>query len=244
MTLTKREGIPSLREFVLTKKQKNIKELTEIGTKWVKVSADNRLTYEIDWLGVPIIQTPEDLILMQELIFSVRPDFIVELGIAHGGSLIYYASLLELLDKGKVIGVDIEIREHNRKVIEAHSLFKRIELIEGDSVSTKTVEEVKKRIPVNSRVIVCLDSDHTKPHVLKELVLYEILVPQDCYIVVFDTNTSDLAKDGICDSKYIDNGPEEAIREFLEKNNDFRIDEEYNKLYISYSPNGYLRRIK
>ena len=243
------ENIPSLRKYVLTKDDKNVKELEEVGLKWTKVSAENRLSYEIDWLGVPVIQTPEDLILMQELIFKVQPDVIIETGIAHGGSLIYYASILELLnqgnlDKGRVIGVDIETREHNRKVIEVHPMFKRITMIEGDSTSNKTIREIKKKAPKNSRIIVCLDSDHTKVHVLKELELYKDLVVRGCYIVVFDTITSKLSKLGILDNKYISNGPKEAVDEFLKINGDFVIDEYYNKLYISYSPNGYLKRIK
>lgn len=240
----KYNNIPSLRKYVLTKDDKNTKELEEVGLRWAKVSVENRLSYEIDWLGVPVIQTPEDLILMQELIFRVQPDFIIESGIAHGGSLIFYASLMELLNKGKVIGVDIEIREHNRKVIEAHPLYKRIEMIEGDSVSDETIQEIRRRVPADSNVIVCLDSDHTKAHVLKELQLYQDFVVPGCYIVVFDTNTSKLAELGACDKKYINNGPKEAVDEFLEINNDFDIDEQYNKLYVSYNPDGYLRRIK
>ena len=236
------EKIPSLREYVLTKKDKSTKELEEAGLQWARVSEENRLSYEIDWLGVPVIQTPEDLILMQELIFKVQPDIIIETGIAHGGSLIYYASIMELLDKGKVVGVDIEIREHNRKVIEAHPLFKRIEMIEGDSVSEKTLQEVRKRIPKNSKAIVCLDSDHTKVHVLRELELYQEFVVPGCYIVVFDTNTSKLAELGVFDKKYINNGPKEAIDEFLKNNDNFEIDEHYNKLYTSYTLNGFLRR--
>lgn len=238
------EKIPSLRKYVLTKDDKNTKELEELGLKWARVSEENRLSYEIDWLGVPVIQTPEDLILMQELIFNVQPDFIIESGIAHGGGLIYYASLMELLNKGKVIGVDIDIREYNRKVIEAHPLFKRIEMIEGDSVSDETVREVRKRIPENSKVIVCLDSDHSKAHVLRELQIYQDFVVPGCYIVVFDTNTSRLAELGVCDKKYINNGPKEAVEEFLKMNDNFEIDKSYNKLYVSYNPDGYLRRIK
>ena len=239
------KDIPSLRKYVLTKENKNIRDLEETALKWTKISAENRLDYEIDWLGVPVIQTPEDLILIQELIFNVQPDVIIETGIAHGGGLIYYASLMELLNKsGKVIGVDIEIREHNKKAIEAHPLFKRIELIEGDSVSDETIQEVRKRIPENSKVIVCLDSDHTKAHVLKELELYHDFVIPGCYIVVFDTNTSKLAELGVFDKRYIHNGPKEAVDDFLNTHNDFEIDINYNKLYISTSPDGYLRRIK
>lgn len=238
------KNIPSLRKYVLTKKDKNIKKLKEVGLKWTKVSAENRLSYETDWLGVPVIQTPEDLVLMQELIFKVKPDFIIETGIAHGGGLVYCASLMELLNKGKVIGVDIEIREHNRKVIEAHPLFKRIEMIEGDSTSEEIIQKIKKKIPENSKVIVCLDSNHTKDHVLKELELYQEFVMPGCYIVVCDTNTSKLAELGATDKKYINNSPKEAVDEFLKKNNSFVIDKEFNKFFINYNPDGYLKRIK
>jgi len=236
------QNIPSLRKYVLTKKDKNIKELEEVGLKWTKVWAENRLSYENDWLGIPVIQSPIDLMLMQELVFKVQPDVIIETGIAHGGGLVFYASLMELLNKGKVIGIDIDIREHNRKVIEVHPLFKRIAMIEGDSVSEKTLQEVRKRIPKNSKVIVCLDSDHTKAHVLRELELYQEFVVPGCYIVVFDTNTSKLAELGVFDKKYTNNGPKEAVNEFLRINNDFEIDKSYNKLFVSYCPNGFLRR--
>lgn len=236
------KNITSLRKYVRIKENKDIRELEEVATKWVKVSAENRLSYEIDWLGVPIIQTPEDMVLMQELIFKIQPDIIIETGIAHGGSLIYYASLLELLGKGKVIGVDIEIREHNRKVLERHPMFKRIELIEGSSISEEIIKKLEKMVPKDSKVIVCLDSNHTKNHVFKELQLYSSFVNLGGYIVVFDTNTSRLAKLGICEKIYLNNGPKEAVEDFLKVNNNFEIDKHYNKLYISYSPNGYLRR--
>lgn len=133
------ENIPSLRKYVSTKENKNIKELKETAIKWAKVSAENRLTYEIDWLGVPIIQTTEDMILMQELIFKIQSDIIIETGVARGISLIYYDSLLELLIKGKIIGIDIEIREDNRKVIERHPTLKRIKLIRINSVSEEII---------------------------------------------------------------------------------------------------------
>jgi len=237
-------NIPPLRKNVLTRKDKNTQQLEKVGLQWIKVAAENRLSYEIDWLGVPVIQAPEDLILMQELIFNVRPDIIIETGIAHGGGLVYYASIMELLNKGRVIGIDIEIREHNRKVIEAHPLYKRIEMIEGDSVSDETVREVKRRIAANSTVIVCLDSDHTKPHVFKELQLYQQFVRPGGYIVVFDTVVSELAKLGADDKEYINNGPKEAIDQFLVMNSNFKIDEQFNKLYVSSSLNGYLKRIE
>lgn len=242
--MNKYENITSLRKYVRIKENKNIKDLEETAIRWLKVSAENRLSYEIDWLGVPIIQTPEDMILMQELIFKIQPDVIIESGIAHGGSLIYYASLMELIGEGNIIGIDIEIREHNRKVIEKHPMFKRIKLIEGSSISEETIEKIRKIVPKNSKVIVCLDSNHTKNHVFKELQLYKSFVNPGSYIVVFDTSSSKLAEIGALNKIYLNNGPMEAVIEFLEMNNDFKIDQRYNKLYISSSPNGYLKRIK
>ena len=241
--MTTYENLPSLRKYVLTEENKNLPELEKAAAEWTKVSQKNKLVYEIDWLGVPIIQTAQDMILMQELIFKIKPDIIIDVGLAHGGSLIYYSSLLELLGNGKVIGVDIDIREHNRKVIEAHPLFKRIELIEGSSISEKVINEIEKRLPKNPKIIVCLDSNHKKNHVLEELKLYQKFVNKGSYLVVFDTNTSDLVKLGACEEEYRDNGPKEAIEEFLRINNDFEIDKDYNKLFISCSPDGYLKRV-
>ncbi len=238
------KNIPSLKKYVLTKKDKNIKKLEKAGMKWAKECEENHLSYEIEWLGVPVIQTPEDLVLLQELIFKLQPDFILEIGIAHGGGMIFEASLLELLGKGKVIGVDIEIREHNKKVIEMHPLVKRIEMIQGNSISKEVIKEIKKRIPKSSKVIVCLDSNHAKPHVLRELELYQDFVLPGSYIVVFDTISSDLAKLGASKKIYIDNGPGEAVNEFLKKNNNFKIDKQFNKLYCSHNKDGYLKRVK
>lgn len=238
------KNILSLRKYVRIKNDKNIKKLEKIGSEWVKISASNRLSYEIDWLGIPVIQTPEDLVLMQELIFKLQPDFIIETGIAHGGSLIYYASLMEILRKGKIIGIDIGIRKHNKKAIESHPLFKRIKMIEGDSVSDETIQKVKKLVSPKLKIIICLDSNHKKDHVLKELEVYQGFVHKGGYIVVFDTISSKLAEKGVADRSYINNGPMEAIDAFLKKNKDFEIDKKYNKLYISYNPNGYLKRIK
>ncbi len=179
---------------------------------------------------------------MQELIFKIQPDVIIETGNVYGSSLIYYTLLLGLLDKGKVIGIDIEIREHNRRVIERHPMFNRIELIEGSSIFEEIIEEIRKMVPKDSKVIVCLDSNHIKNHVLKELQLYNNFVNLGSYIVVSDTITSKMARLGACEKRYINNGPKEAVEDFLKVNNNFEIDKHYNKLYISYSPNGYLRR--
>ena len=242
--MSKYSKVISSRKHVGVLQNKNIEELDCAGIEWIKASANNRLPYEIDWLGVPVIQTPEDLVLMQELIFKVKPDFIIETGIAHGGGLIFYASLMELLGKGKVIGVDIEIREHNRKAIKSHPLFKRIEIIEANSTSFDTILRVKSRIPMGSKVIICLDSDHTKLHVLNELESYQSMISIGGYFVVFDTVSSMLADCGVADKKYIGNSPKEAVSEFLRKNNDFEVDKGFNKLFVSSSPDGFLRRIK
>ena len=226
------------------KRKKNISELKKARLIWLNVFAKNRLSYEIEWMGIPIIQSSEDIVLMQELIFNIKPDVIIETGIAHGGSLIFYSSLLELLGSGQVIGVDIDIRNHNKKAIEAHPMFKRIKLVQGDSTSKKTIKKVKKMIPHDSKVLICLDSRHTKSHVLKELKLYEHFVSKGSYIVVFDTVTSELAKIGVLDSKYINNGPGDAVEEFLKENKNFKIDKKFNRLYISANNDGYLRRVK
>lgn len=238
------KNIPSLRKYVRVKENKDTRELEKVGMEWATACDKNHLSYEIDWLGVPVIQTPEDLVLLQELIFKIQPDVILEIGIAHGGGMIYYASLMELLNKGKVIGVDVEIREHNRKVIEAHPLAKRIEMIEGSSVSSEVIQEIRKRIPEHSQTLVFLDSDHTKPHVLQELRSYQEFVPRGSYMVVFDTISSELAKRGAAKEIYINNGPGEAVEEFLRENSNFQVDKQFNKLYSSHNRDGYLKRIK
>lgn len=233
-----------LRKYVAAREEKNIEHLERVGDEWVRLSMENKLSYEIDWLGIPIIQTPEEIILMQEVIFCVQPDYVIETGIAHGGSLILYASIMEAIGKGKVIGIDIDIREHNKKVLEKHRLFKRLELIEGNSISEEIVDQIKKKIPDGAKVMVCLDSNHYKEHVLKELELYKEFVSLNSYLVVYDTITSKMAELGATDKTYINNGPKEAVEEFLNTNDDFQIDKKFNRLIISYSPDGFLKRIK
>ena len=237
------KNLPSLKKYVRIKEDKNIKELEKAGYEWLTASLNNNLSYELEWLGVPIIQTAEDIVLMQELIFKVQPDVIVETGVAHGGSLVFYASLLELINKkGKVIGIDIDIRKHNRKVIEGHPLAKRIKLIEGSSTDPKIVMKAKKMIPKNAKVMVLLDSDHTRAHVLKELEQYAPFVSKNSYIVAFDTVVQPMIK--VRDPKYIDNSPMEAVWDFLKANKNFEIDKTYNRLFVSYSPDGFLKRTK
>src|ERR1700761_1823224 len=144
-------------------------------------------SYNFSWMGRPIIQYPQDMIAMQEIIWDVKPDLIIETGIAHGGSLIYYASLLELIGNGEVLGIDIDIREHNKKEIEKHPMFKRIKMIQSSSIDESTVNKVKKIAEGKKKIIVCLDSNHTHEHVLDELNFYSPFVSIDSYIIVFDT---------------------------------------------------------
>lgn len=184
---------------------------------------------------------------MQEIIWNVKPDLIIETGIAHGGSLIFYASMLELLGgDGKVLGIDIDIREHNRREIEKHPMFKRITMIEGSSVDKTVVETVRKYAQGKKRVLVCLDSLHTHDHVLQELEAYSSLVTIGSYCVVFDTIVEDLPDEFSADRPWgKGNNPKTAIWEFLKQNDRFVIDKKIeNKLLITVAPNGYLKCVK
>ena len=163
-----------------------------LSRQWVRVGWAQKYSYGFTWLGRPVIQLPEDLLRTQEAIWRVAPDVIVETGVAHGGSLIFYASLCELMGKGRVIGVDIEIRPHNRAAIEAHPLASRITLVEGSSIDAGTVARVRESIPPNSRVMVLLDSNHTKAHVRSELEAYAPFVTSGSYIVATDGIMCDL----------------------------------------------------
>lgn len=204
-------------------------------------------SYNFSWMGRPIIQYPQDMIAMQELIWEIKPDLIIETGIAHGGSLIYYASLLELIGEGEVLGIDIDIRSHNKAEIEKHPMFKRIKMIEGSAVSEETVEKVKSFAKDKKRILVCLDSNHTHEHVLQELEFYAPLVTVGSYIVVFDTIVEDLPEGYFSQKRPwgISNNPKTAVYEFLNTNKDFEIDHSIdNKVLISVAPEGYLKRIK
>jgi len=187
------------------------------------------------------------MIAMQELIWKIKPDLIIETGIAHGGSLIYYASLLELIGTGEVLGIDIDIRKHNRIEIEKHPMFKRIKMIEGSSISEETVAEVKKQAKSKKSILVSLDSNHTHEHVLAELKSYAPLVSVDSYIVVFDTIVEHLPEGYFSQKRPwgISNNPKTAVDEFLSSTDDFVRDLGIdNKLLISVAPGGYLKRIK
>lgn len=210
------------------------------------ISNKEKYSYNFNWMGRPIIQYPQDMIAMQELIWSIKPDLIIETGIAHGGSLIYYASLMELIGKGEILGIDIDIRAHNKEEIENHPMYKRISMIEGSSISKETLQQVAEVAKGKGTIMVSLDSNHTHDHVLEEMKLYAPFVSKNSYLVVFDTIVEDLPKDLYQDRPWtVGNNPKTAVHEFLKDNNDFEIDKSIdNKLLISVAPEGYLKRVK
>ena len=203
-------------------------------------------SYNFSWMGRPIIQYPQDMIAMQEIIWQVKPDLIIETGIAHGGSLIYYASLLELIGQGRVLGIDIDIREHNRKEIEKHPMYKRIDMIQGSSISGEVIERVKKFAQKKGSILVCLDSNHTHEHVLEEIRMYSPFVTTGSYLVVFDTIVEQMPDNYLPGRPWSrGNNPMTAVQEFLRINDQFIMDLVIdNKLLISVAPRGYLKRIK
>ncbi len=203
----------------------------------------HKISYEPTWLGIPIIQTPEDIVMMQELIWKVRPDVIVECGVAHGGALVLYASILELLGKGHVIGVDVEIRKYNRLALQSHPMSRRFTLIEGSSVDESTVAQVRELIRPDDRVLVALDSNHTMEHVAKELSLYSPLVTPDSYLVVFDGVMQVLTDAPGGSPAWETDNPWRAVEEFLGENAEFEIDPYYNRLRVTHCPGGFLRRV-
>jgi cephalosporin hydroxylase len=202
-------------------------------------------SYQWSWLGLPIIQMPPDVIATQEIIWQTRPQVIIETGVARGGSLIFYASILQLIGEGKVIGVDIDIRAHNRDSIESHPLSHRIELIQGSSVDDGILKNIKSRIPAGARVMVILDSNHTHEHVFDELKLYAPLVTRDQFLIVADTVVEQIPAQAHRPRPWgPGNNPATALDTFLEGNSQFVRDPFVNaKLLISSSPGGYLRRV-
>lgn len=219
---------------------------------WVRDSAAHGYSYNFSWMGRPVIQYPQDMVAMQEIIWSVQPDLVIETGIAHGGSLVYYAALLELNaacggpQDAAVLGIDIEIRPHNRAAIEAHPLFRRMALIEGSSVDPVIVDAVCRRARQARRVLVCLDSNHAHAHVLAELEAYALLVSVGSYCVVFDTIVEDLPKNLYPQRPWgPGDNPRTAVRQYLESHAEFEVDRRIDhKLLISVAPGGYLRRIR
>ncbi len=223
----------------------NEKDMQDLSREWMHKSIEDRYSYNFSWMGRPIIQYPQDMLAMQEIIWSVKPDLIIETGIAHGGSLIYYASLCELVGHGEVLGIDIDIRPHNRVEIENHSMFKRIRMIEGSSIDQHIVDQVRE-LAKDKRVIVVLDSNHTHAHVLAELRAYALLVSVGGYCVVFDTVVEDLQPGSFPDRPWdVGDNPKTAVQEFLKENDNFEIDRDIeSKIRITVAPDGYLRRTK
>lgn len=206
--------------------------------------------YNFFWLGIPIIQMPQDLQALQEIIWDVKPDLIIETGIAMGGSIIFSASMLAILEScdkienGEVIGIDIDIRQHNKEAILAHPLSKKITMIEGSSTDPKIVNQVKK-LAENRKVLLCLDSNHTHNHVLKELRAYAPLVSIGSYCMVGDTGIEDLPEGTTSNRPWgKGNNPKTAIWEYLKETDKFEIDKIIeSKLIITGSPDGYLKRV-
>jgi cephalosporin hydroxylase len=213
---------------------------------FLKESIKTKYSYNFSWLGRPIIQYPQDIIAMQEIIWEIKPDLIIETGIAHGGSLVLYASVLELIGKGEVLGIDIDIRAHNKEAIEKHPMSKRIKMIQGSSISEEVLERVIKESKGKNTIMVLLDSNHTHEHVLQELELYGPLVTKGSYLVVFDTIVEDLPDETNGERPWgKGNNPKTAVWEFLAGHDEFKIDESiHHKLLITVAPDGYLKRVK
>jgi len=218
------------------------RRLARASIDWINTSAPFEYAYHFKWLGIPIIQLPPDIIALQEIIWKTKPDLIVETGVARGGSMILYASLLELIGgNGRVVGVDIDIRAPNRRAIETHKLAKRITLIEGSSTDERTARKVHALARGRKRVLVILDSNHTHEHVARELELYSPLVKKGGYLLVFDTVIERMPA-GYFANRPWDHGnnPMTAVRQFLRRNGRFVEDPEMAKLLISAAPGGYL----
>lgn len=215
---------------------------------WVREVSRYKYTYNFTWMGRPIIQTPQDMVAMQEIIWATKPDLIIETGIAHGGSLIYYASLLEMIGgDGYVLGIDVDIREHNRVEIEKHPMFKRIKMIQGSSVAADTVAAVAEHVKGKKSVLVILDSNHTHDHVLQELKLYSPFVTLNNYLVAYDTLVEDMPEDLMNPDRPWGKGnnPKTAVWEFLRTSDQFEIDKAIEaKILITVAPDGYLKRVR
>lgn len=219
-------------------------ELAQVSVDAYRRADEHGFSYVWDWLGMPVIQSPTDLVVLQEIIWRTRPQLIVETGVARGGSVVFFASMLELIGEGEVLGIDVEIRAHNRAAIEAHPLGRRIQLIEGSSTSAAVVDEVARRCESVERVMVVLDADHTHLHVLNELDRYAPLVTPGQYLVVADTIVERLPAQVHRPRAWgPGDNPATALAEFLARADDFVVDEEIDaKLIVSSSPGGYVRR--
>lgn len=230
----------------LINRMRNDAELKKTTLDFINKTAEYNYTYNFSWLGRPIIQFPQDMIAIQEIIWNIKPDLVIETGIAHGGSLILSASILEMIGNGEVLGIDVDIHIHNKIEIEKHSLYKRIIMMEGSSIDNKLAKKVHNFSKGKERIVVLLDSNHTHDHVLRELELYSPLVTKDSYLVVFDTIIEDMPDHFFKDKPWgKGNNPKTAVWEFLKQNERFKIDKEIeNKLMITVAPDGYLKCIK
>lgn len=222
-------------------------ELQQMALHLLRESAVYNYSYNFSWLGRRIIQYPQDIVAIQEIIWQVKPDLIIETGVAHGGSLVLSASLLELLGgAGEVVGIDIDIRAHNQLALEQHPMFKRIRLLQGSSTDGKIVSAVKEIAAGKQNILVILDSNHTHVHVLQELELYAPLVTKGGYLIVFDTAIEDMPDDFFPDRPWgKGNNPKTAVWQFLKTNDRFVVDKEIeNKLLLTVAPDGYLKCVK
>lgn len=227
-------------------------EIQDAARRFTLASIPAQYSYNFSWLGRPIIQYPQDMVAMQEVIWMVQPDLIIETGIAHGGSLVFSASMLELNAAcggpadAQVLGIDIEIREHNRAAIEAHPLARRITMLEGSSIAPEIIAQVRTEVANRRKVLICLDSNHSHEHVLAELELYAPLTSVGSYCVVFDTIVEDLPRQLSGERPWgPGDNPKTAVREYLKSHPEFEIDQQINnKLLISVAPDGYLKRIR
>lgn len=234
--------------------------LRAAGQAFAEASIPALYSYNFFWAGRPIIQYPQDMVALQEIVWATRPDLIIETGIAHGGSLILSASLLAMLDYcdaaeasevidpsrpcRRVLGIDIDIRAHNRAAIEAHPLAGRVDMIEGSAIAPDIVEQVRAQAKGAGRVMLCLDSNHTHDHVLAELEAYADLVSPGCYCIVFDTMVEDLPAEMAGDRPWgPGNNPKTAVHQWLPDHPEFEIDRSMDtKLLVSVAPDGYLKR--
>jgi len=238
----------------IIKKNSSSKKFLNITKKFNIEASLNKYTYNFNWLGVPIIQYPQDIVLMQEILYEVKPDLIIETGVARSGSLIFYSSILSLIHKKyKVIGVDIDIRKHAKKVLKKHKYSKNITTFQGSSNDSKILSKILKISKNYKKILVCLDSDHTHQHVLEELVNYSSFVSQNSYLIVFDTTQ------GTFDNKNINkiskvykykpwgkkSNPLTAVKKFLKDNKNFVNNEEpFKKALVSNCYSGFLKKIK
>jgi cephalosporin hydroxylase len=221
-----------------------------LSQQWLTVGWTQKYSYSFTWFGRPVIQLPEDLLRIQEVIWQVKPDVIIETGVAHGGSLIFYAGLCKAMDRGRVIGVDIDIRPHNRAAIEAHPLARFITLIEGSSTEPAVLDRVRNAIKPGEQVLVLLDSNHTKSHVLAELVAYAPMVSIGSYLVATDGVMADVADLPGGKPNWVWDNPQAAAREFAQRDLRFRLEDPpfvFNegaiKDRVTYWPSAYLRRV-